>query len=805
MSGRRREPDTNTSPSPWSRRLAIGLAVVLGPELAANLVSTIFTSTSFGLFLSKNGALVLTVGAVLVIGVLLTVFLLDRRRAARDRKVVRTREFERPAVVPEPLRLPAWHRFPSHVHGREAEIERALSVVRARSVVAIVGRRDIGTSSVANLVVERLLADVGADADAVVWVDLRGNSSTSPPGSRAVAGRLLSTFDEDEPADATPPVLTGAAERLLDAARKRTTVLLLDNVFTAEQVSWLTEKWPMTGEPPMLVIAGDEPAAAAVGEAGVVTVGQLNLSTMRTILSDELGESRFRRFARGLRVDRTDPVDELLSRFRGLPRAVREIARLLRVAGKRSWSVVELVEDTADRVRGNEPLVALWRAVLPLLMGGSDLSDDAVGLLRALAVLPVTGLSRDALDALLPDEEHGRGYADPVAELRRANVLRESPPGRYRLPEEVRRALRQVEPWPVAERTWTAVAVLVRHYAERAGAWAAALRSVSDARSAIVWLHQEEPLLRALLTDWRSDLPPESCVDDLAVIADALDVWYIRELQSDGLVSTSRGLVDLAGRADRDELVSLAHLRTAAAHRIGTHLDLADVEIAAAEPDERIARHPAGFALRARWHTERALIEFDRAVSVRADEPAFAERMQAAEHELRRALELVPEDDAAGRLCVLVDLAAVNLEQRRLFAALEHLDEAEVQAGIGGDLSGAAQVVELQGVAAIFGGNATQAVIRWQEARAMYKELGEEQGQGRCLQHLGTLAVTSPEFAGLLLNTQHRLPLGVGEAAAVAHDHLERARRLLAGQPDTTLIDHYLRIAKRRKDAVGSS
>ncbi|HEX7661691.1 MAG TPA: hypothetical protein VF444_19655 [Pseudonocardiaceae bacterium] len=35
-------------------------------------------------------------------------------------------------------------------------------------------------------------------------------------------------------------------------------------------------------------------------------------------------------------------------------------------------------------------------------------------------------------------------------------------------------------------------------------------------------------------------------------------------------------------------------------------------------------------------------------------------------------------------------------------------------------------------------------------------------------------------------------------AAAVAHDHLARARRLLAGQPDTTLVDYYLRIAEQR-------
>jgi tetratricopeptide (TPR) repeat protein len=227
----------------------------------------------------------------------------------------------------------------------------------------------------------------------------------------------------------------------------------------------------------------------------------------------------------------------------------------------------------------------------------------------------------------------------------------------------------------------------------------------------------------------------------------------------------------------------------AAAHRIGTHLDLADQAIGATEP--------AGFALRARWHHERALIEFDRAAAVDGDRPAADERLQAAESELRIALGLVPAADNFGRVCVLVNLAAVHLEQRRLFPAIEFLDQAELLAGATGDLSGAAHVVELQGVAAIRGGNATQAVTRWQQALALYRDLGEEQGEARCLQHLGTLAVVSPDIAGLL-DTGHRLPVGPNRAATVARDYLARSKHLLAGQPDRTLVDYYLRIAEQR-------
>lgn len=791
-------------PSPWSRRLLIGLAAVLLPELVSNTFANAFSTTGLGQWLSANVAIVVIV-LVVVVGALLAVLFVVERRRPKPQPPPSTPP-RPPDEAPEPVRLPVWYRFPVKLHGREREIEQALDALRSRGIVVLAGSRDVGTSSVANQVVARFLAEGGIDgADAVVWVDLRGQSSTEPPGARAVAGRLMSTFNLDEPADETGPVLAAAADRLLAAMRERATVLLLDNAFHADQVAWLTRAWPTGGTLPVLVVAGARPVAAAVEPTRVVHVEPLQLPAMRAILSDELDENWLRRVAgtmRGLRRDllgdRSDQVEDLLRTFRGRPRAVREIARLVRTSGTRSWSFGSLLDDTS----GVAPLVAIWRAVLPELMEHT-LSQRANDLIRALAVLPVTGLGREALDTLAP--AGGPDHRDSVDELCQAGVVQESPPGRFRLPEEVRVAHQRVETRPVPDEVWTAVARLVGHYATQATHWSAALRTANAARPATVWLHQEEPLLRALLTDWRADaLPPESLVDDLAAIADALDIWYIRELQSDGLVRTSRGLAALAESAGRDDLVRLAALRTAAAHRIGTHLDLADQSIGVAEPDEHTARHPAGPALRARWHHERGLIEFDRAVAVDHDEPAALERLQAAETELHRALALVPEDDLSGRLCVLVNLAAVALEQHRVGgaeqdhrrdAALGFLDGAELVATA--DLSGAAHILELRGVAAIRGGIAPHAVSLWQQALARYRELGEEQGEARCLRHLGTLAVVSPDIAGLL-DTGQRLPVGPDRAATVARDYLLRSKRLLAGQPNLTLVDHYLDVAERR-------
>lgn len=783
-----REPDKPRR-SPWSRRLLIGLGFALLPELFGNTVADFIDALPPVAWIKAHSVYTVVVVIGLVGLTYLGLYLRERVQERQERQPIPDRPRLAPEP-PEPQELPTWHRLLVRLRGRDADVDRALRVVRQHGLVIIAGERDVGTSSVANAVVGRLLDDnVITGPDAVVWVDLRGRSATEPPMARSVAGQLLSTFNLDEPADSTPAVLADAAARLLFEMRQRATVLLLDNVFHAEQVAWLTRMWPGGDDLPLLVIAGARPVADAVSPGVVVHLNELSVHVMRQILADQLGETwsqrvreTLRAFGRDLRGDRSDAMDDLLRRFGGRPRAVGEIARLMRMSGGRPW-LAELIEGDET---GNEPLVALWRAVLPRLMEYT-LSQRARELVRALAVLPVTGLGRDALDALVPPQG---GYTDAIQELRQAHVIQESPPGRFRLPEEIRLALQQGQPIP--DEVWQAVARLVRHYATQATRWATALGSVTEARSGSVWLHQEEPLLRALLTDWRPDArPPEYLVDDLALIADALDVWYVRELQSDGLVRTSEGLAKIAAAAGRDELVRLAQVRTAAAHRIGTHLPLAERAIGVTEPD---GRH---FALRARWHNERGLIEFDHATRVADDHAARSEHLQAAEQHLREALALVPSADLSGRLCVLVNLAAVAIEQRRLLPAQDLLDQAATFAELAQDLGGRAQIVELKGVTAIHGGNRVQAVAQWQEALAWYRDLGDEQGQARCLQHLGSLAVVSPDVAGLL-DTGHPLPVGADRAARVAHDYLSQSKHLLAGQPSSEIVDFYLEIAAQR-------
>ena len=77
----------------------------------------------------------------------------------------------------------------------------------------------------------------------------------------------------------------------------------------------------------------------------------------------------------------------------------------------------------------------------------------------------------------MPDQErHAQVSAVEIARLR----SEESPPGRFRLPEEVRLAIQRIAPGPVPDEVWAAVARLVRYYAVQASDWAVALRSVTD-------------------------------------------------------------------------------------------------------------------------------------------------------------------------------------------------------------------------------------------------------------------------------------------------------------------------------------
>lgn len=270
---------------------------------------------------------------------------------------------------------------------------------------------------------------------------------------------------------------------------------------------------------------------------------------------------------------------------------------------------------------------------------------------------------------------------------------------------------------------------------------------------------------------------------ELCVIADALERWYVREQQSRGLLAVNRNLCELALRRRWVDVAALASIRMATAHRLALRLGeaAAALEVARAHA-ESVTAERARAELSAREKVEHALLAMTGA------EPD-QENVRTAAVELGRLR-------TAGNPAVLINLGALLLGRGRAEAALELLWEAEEAATAAQDDGARAHAVELQGVAlARIHDRLVDAVRCWQRALDTFTRIGEERGEARCLQHLGSAALTHPAVASYLRNAG-KTRLDARAAARVALPLLERAKALRVGQPDTALVDRYLRQAR---------
>jgi tetratricopeptide (TPR) repeat protein len=462
-----------------------------------------------------------------------------------------------------------------------------------------------------------------------------------------------------------------------------------------------------------------------------------------------------------------DPaLDVLLGACLGRPGAVLVLAHEVARPGNTAtlpYLVAKLqqegpVEGTLERI---------WRALLTNMR--ARLSDDAVWLLSALAELPVTGLIEGAVAAML-----GVNEPTALAELQVGDLVREEN-GRYRLPQEVRRAIqattREEDRRAVAAR---AMPALLRFYRRLCDLWAARLEV--DAEAARRWFQVSEPSFRPLYQATYSDELLGVVVDDLCAIADALARWYIRERLSTGLLTVHEGLHDLVLRVGWLDLAALAAIRKATADRMLGEFGLATRELDAARTLlEQVPNPRVRAELDARERVERALLAVDRGTG-----------LPQAFEDLSRLHVVSP--------VVLINLAMLCLGREELDDALEHLLRAEELAQDTGDLGAEAHSVELQG-AVLSHRNPAEAVRAWQLARATFARIGEKQGEARCLQHLGSAALRDEYAAGQLLRGNAE-PVRDPEAAQVALDHLELAKLLRKDRSD--LLEAYIEEARRR-------
>lgn len=726
-----------------------------------------------------------------------------------------------PPVPPEP---PVWRR-PGPIFGRDREVAAVVRTALETGVAVVVGPRDVGTSAVAEAAVQRLTEFGDADHRPVVPLDLRSRSSQTPDDARAAAGRILSTFGLDEPANGTRKVLANAAERFHDHVSKRYSVLLLDNVAEPDEITWLVAKWTeLNVRRPWLVIAG-ESAIDSVAPDNRVTVGPLSMAGMREIWYADTGTTRReparprvsrRRFPRWLwelfgppapeppRPPAADPIDRLLRACGGRPRAIKAIVRET-AGGETTGAGREAeVRDLLESLNSDEnnPLVRIWRAILDRAEGSLD--EDAAWLLHALALLPVTALTREAVTALMAARRDGTDEpkADAtlpaeVGELRKRGFLQEVGE-RYRLPLEIRWALtgRTTDPDADADAEVARVAVpaLVRHHADRVERMAYRLDVRTVGAKAAQWLHDEERSLRPLFSveSYKDDEVLLAAIDDLARIASALEYWYVREQQADGLLKVSTALGTLAARAERPGLCALAAAREATAHRMAENLAAARRALALVAPEAHTSTvHDLGAELAVRLQVENALLELD------GGEPGSDGAGRAA---VRARLEdIARHHQHPGAGIALINLGALCLAGKATDDALRHLRKAEALARERSDVGCQAQAVELQGIA-LSTKDLHEAVSLWQGARRLFADIGEEQGEARCLQHLGAAALVEPTAAGLIEHGT-RTALDSRAAAAVARPLLERSKKLRAGQPDTELVDTYLAQALARLES----
>lgn len=474
--------------------------------------------------------------------------------------------------------------------------------------------------------------------------------------------------------------------------------------------------------------------------------------------------------------------------------AVKVIGGLLRglavvvVLAAGTYVVYRRVEKFRERLRTERELALIAELVEPgepvRFVGARDCLDppqedtelDHDPTLAALRDLPVYEFETAALLTVLSAilDAPTRLPSDSPAQQRNAALLLEDLAVRgiveYRGAD--RYCLRKKPRLPamaevVAGPCWqAALPALLHHYADRATRWAIALESVRFAKGARRWFEAEEPYLRKLFPAPAVRLPA-AAVHELARIVDALDVWYARK----GLSENTSGVADaLCQLTDPDEFPLRADLAMLRAGGLQQR-----------PPKYR----PRGLStsLSARWAHYTAL---DR-LAVASPSPHV---LVEAEDQLEAAWWLLPRADVAGEVCALINLAVVHLHQGRLDAAQDRLELAESLTRAGRYPAGRAHVFETLGVLWWTRGEPRRALWHWQRALTGYRELDDDLGTGRCLQHLGSAVVVAPEYGGLLLGTDPLLTRT--EVLRQAGGWLAAARRL---HPNALHARHYARQA----------
>jgi tetratricopeptide (TPR) repeat protein len=313
-----------------------------------------------------------------------------------------------------------------------------------------------------------------------------------------------------------------------------------------------------------------------------------------------------------------------------------------------------------------------------------------------------------------------------------------------------------------------ALFALLRHSADRATSWAIGATTVQFGPRARRWFAVEEPRLRALVHqccrgDFAAAIPPATAAQ-LVRIGDALATWYAVGPADNSEIRSVAADLEMLGPA-----VLSGHHR-AIQLRAGT---------AAGPPPRRWRpwwRRATGIGARAEHAAGLALLQS-------AETP---EALAAAADRLRAAWWRLPREDLANQVRVLTDLAVAHIHQGRLDAAQDRLELAAIRARADENADGWARVHEIAGAVAWARGEPRGALRCWQRALTVYRELADDNGIGRCLQHLGAAVLVAPEHGDLLLDGAPAHD--AAEVRRCAHSWLAEAGRR---NPDAAHVGYY--------------
>jgi tetratricopeptide (TPR) repeat protein len=664
--------------------------------------------------------------------------------------------------------------------GRDDDVSRILALIDTERVVAVVGRRAVGTSTLAMHIADRIAERF---PDGQIYLDFRSIALGRPLSEDRALRRVLHALGLAEPQPDRKDALDAAADALHAWLANRRMLFLLDNVDQPQQVRRLLPGG--TGCRFLLAGSVDLERLAGVHVYDLSEIGEDAAVEFLSLVGDPELVSRDRRSA-----------VELVNRCGRQPLAIRLLGQLLR---DRKWPprrVLEAMEGgllATASTRGSEQSAALRPVWDACDVTYQDLSAAHRRLFRLLILVPTAEIGINAVAAVagVPSNRAAR----LLAELARRGLVESTRPGHYRIRQMLAASghfyLEQEDSPRHLDR---ARLRLARHYARLAMGYAEPLlpgmrrtgpdrvRATAAARA---WFQQEHELLFSLVTSPHLVLParrrkearnqPVASERWLWRLAIALCTWYAIEGR----------LGDWYGVCEAVLKLPLARINPATAS--WAHNELGVIRRLRGEPLEAWKELQLA-AQKCRKFRSLGLSQILTNLGMTlADQGQF----DGALRNLEQGLELRARTDRYGQAISALALGVTYFCAGELEAARRHLIRAANAFDVLGDLRGLAAALNAIGVVLWAQDDRLGGTEHWELARCHYVELGDQAG-----------------LAGVLVNIAAGTLIAHPDRAARARDLLTESQRLRAGQPETrtTGLSHlYLGDALALCDAPGEA